>query len=65
MNPAVENPNIRRGQFLWMDSIQKRTYIEKLTKRIAEGYYFSDRVISQVVEELAPVFNDNSDTPTA
>ena len=59
MPPIPENPNIRKGQFLWKDESEQRGYIEKLTRRISEGYYFSDKVLTDIVDELAPVFNDN------
>ncbi len=29
-----------------------------LKKRIEEGYYFSDKVITRIVDEIAPVLND-------
>jgi hypothetical protein len=59
MPPVPENPNIRKGQFLWKEEREQRQYIETLTRRIAEGYYSSEKVLADIVEELAPVFNDN------
>ena len=29
-----------------------------LKKKIEEGYYYSEKVISRIVEEIAPVMND-------
>jgi hypothetical protein len=54
----IENPNIRKGRFLWMDPIARRRYIEDLKRRIDSGYFFTDAIAEKVVEELAPVFND-------
>ena len=64
MPPIPENPNVRKGQFLWKDESEKQGYLEKLTRRISEGYYFSDKVLTDIVDELAPAFNDNM-TPGA
>jgi hypothetical protein len=57
--PRDHNPNIRRGQFLWREESERNKYLAKLSRRIASGYYSSDKVISKVVEELAPVFSDD------
>jgi hypothetical protein len=53
------NPNVRRGQFLWREESEREEYLAKLNRRIAAGFYTSDRIISKVVEELAPVFSDD------
>jgi hypothetical protein len=59
MPPIPENPNIRKGQFLWKEEHDRRQYVESLSRKIADGYYFSEDVLSQIVEEIAPVFNDS------
>ena len=41
-----------------MDDTAKKKYISIIKKRISDGYYFSEKVISQVVDEIAPVIND-------
>jgi len=61
----TENPNIRKGRFLWMDPAAQRRYIEDLKRRIESGYYFTDAIAEKVVEELAPVFNDAADARDA
>jgi hypothetical protein len=58
MNIPANNPAIRQGQFLWMDERTKREYLSILKQRISDGYYFSERVISRIVDELAPVINE-------
>jgi hypothetical protein len=63
MPPIPENPNLRKGQFLWRDEPERSRYIEKLSRRIADGFYFSDDILSQIVEELAPVFNETLAPP--
>lgn len=59
MKTHVKNPQIRQGQFLWKDESGQKKYLQSLKRKISEGFYFSDKVISRVVEELAPVFHDN------
>jgi hypothetical protein len=59
MPPVPENPNIRKGQFLWKEERERRQYVESLSRKIADGYYFKDDVLSQIVDEIAPVFSDN------
>jgi hypothetical protein len=52
------SPNIRSGKFLWMDEDSKRRYLCKLHDRIDKGYYFSDSILTKVVDEIAPVMDD-------
>ncbi|MBD3393170.1 MAG: hypothetical protein GF418_13665 [Chitinivibrionales bacterium] len=59
MPPIPENPNIRKGQFLWKEEGEQKQYLKSLTQKISEGYYFSDTVLGEIVEELAPAFSDN------
>jgi hypothetical protein len=58
MKIPPSNPSIRQGRFQWMDDSAKNKYISVIKKRIADGYYFSEKVITQVVDEIAPVVND-------
>ncbi len=58
MRPPDENPNIRKGKFLWMDQHSREKFLQKLSGRISEGYYSSDRVLNRIVDELSPVFSD-------
>ena len=58
METPSRNPSIRQGRFQWMDDTAKKKYISIIKKRISDGYYFSEKVISQVVDEIAPVIND-------
>lgn len=62
MNASQRNPALRQGQFLWMDDPTKRSYLSSLKKKIEEGYYSSEKVISRIVEEIAPVIDDVVDT---
>ncbi len=61
MKAPPKNPALRQGQFLWMDESTKRDYISRLKRRIEDGYYFSDKVITRIVDEIAPVLNDTID----
>ncbi len=58
MKAPLRNPALRQGQFLWMDESTKKNYISRLKERIEKGYYFSDKVITRIVDEIAPVIND-------
>ncbi|MGB7566865.1 MAG: hypothetical protein WBM07_03325 [Chitinivibrionales bacterium] len=59
MKERKESPNIRTGQFLWMDKKSRERYLAVLNKKISEGYYCSDSTLAKVVDELAPIFNEN------
>jgi hypothetical protein len=56
--PIPENPNIRKGQFLWKEDDERRAYVDDISRKISSGYYYSDKVIGEIVDELAPVFSD-------
>lgn len=52
------NSAIRKGQFLWMEPGAQKRYVETLKRRISEGYYYSEKIFSQVADELAPVLEE-------
>lgn len=54
-----ESPNIKTGRFLWMQEKSRKQYLAALNKKISEGYYSSENTLSKVVDELAPIFNEN------
>ncbi len=58
METPPKNPALRQGQFHWMNEPAKKSYLSMLKKRIDEGYYFSDKVVTRIVDEIAPVLND-------
>jgi adenylate kinase family enzyme len=58
MNTPEHNPNIRRGRFLWRGEKERSRYLLRLQERIDKGVYYSDRIISRVVDELIPAFSD-------
>lgn len=58
MNGINPKTGKRMGKFLWRESHSERDdYVNELRKRIAEGYYNSDEVVSMIVNELAPVID--------
>lgn len=59
MEAKNDSLSIRKGKFLWMEPGAKENYIDTLKKKIADGYFYSDKILSKVVDELAPVLNDN------
>ena len=51
----------RKGRFLWMDDSQRQTYLADLKHRIADGYFSSELITTQLVDDLAPAMNDSID----
>ncbi len=58
MKMQERNPAIRQGQFLWMDDPERKQYIASLKKKISDGFYSSEKVISGVVDEIAPILHE-------
>jgi hypothetical protein len=58
MDVRNDSPNSRAGRFLWMDEKARKRYLAVLNKKIAKGYFSSDPILSKLVEDMAPVFND-------
>jgi hypothetical protein len=58
MDVRPVSPNIRNGRFLWMDEKEQKRYLAVLNKKITEGFFASDQILSRLVDEMAPVFND-------
>jgi hypothetical protein len=50
--------SIRRGRFLWLPEPARKTYLKTLKVKIAKGYFTSDSILSQIVDELAPLYID-------
>lgn len=51
----------RKGRFLWMENSAQHSYLMELKIKIESGYYFSESIISKIVEDLAPVMADTID----
>jgi hypothetical protein len=51
----------RKGRFLWMDEQSRKRYLVSLKKQISTGYFNSEKIIAQIVDELAPAINDSLD----
>lgn len=49
---------VRKGQFLWMGQPSQKNYLKNLKKKIASGFFNSDCVIAEIVDEIAPVLED-------
>jgi hypothetical protein len=58
VEPRKDSPNIRTGRFLWMDEALKKEYIRELRRRIEDGYFFSDGIVTKIVDDIAPVMNE-------
>ena len=41
-----------------MDELSRKKCIDRLQRKIAEGYFFSDVIISNIVEDLAPTLGE-------
>jgi hypothetical protein len=48
-----------KGQFLFLESTARRKYVSALRLKIRQGYFTSDDVLTKLVEEIAPAFNDS------
>ena len=48
---------VRRGQFIWRPAETRQKYVEKFKKRVKEGYYSSDKIITSITDKLAPAFD--------
>jgi hypothetical protein len=62
MEVRNDSPHMKTGRFLWMDTNSKKLYLEALNKKIVEGYFFSEQILSKIVDDMAPVFNDHIET---
>jgi len=49
---------IRKGQFLWMDPAPRSRYLDTLRKKISSGYYYSDQVLTSIVDDIAPLIDE-------
>lgn len=58
MATRTTNSTNRKGQFLWREPAAQQHYISTLKKRIAENYYFEERVFSHIADEIAPVLDE-------
>lgn len=58
MNIPLRNPALRQGQFIWMEEGARNRYIADLKRKIKNGFYSSEKVLSKIVEEIAPVVDD-------
>ena len=61
MKTFERNPALRQGQFLWREKDAQAEYVTRLKLKIANGFYFSDKVIGRIVDDMAPVFSEDSD----
>jgi hypothetical protein len=56
-----DNPSsIRRGRFLWLPEPARKDYLRSLSDKISRGYFTSESILAQIVDDLAPVFADSS-----
>ena len=61
MSALKRNPSMRQGQFLWMEENSREKYVTNLKDKIDKGFYFTEQVISKIVEEIAPVLNESAE----
>jgi hypothetical protein len=56
-----QNPSsIRRGRFLWLPEPARKDYLKTLRDKISKGYFASDSILAQIVDELAPLYADSA-----
>jgi len=58
---TLEPSKVRKGRFLWMEPPAQREYLQTLTRKISTGYYYSDKIIAEIVDEIAPIIDDSLD----
>jgi len=51
---------VHRGRFLWLPESARKDYLKSLQDKISKGYYTSDSILSQIVDELAPLYADSA-----
>jgi len=64
MEQASRNPSVRQGRFFGMDDDTKKKYISMIKRRITDGYYFSEKILTYVVDEIAPVLSESIEDDT-
>ena len=52
--------NVRQGRFLWMSDTAQHDYLATLKRKISEGYFFSEAILSRIAEDLAPMYAETS-----
>jgi hypothetical protein len=50
--------SIRRGRFMWLPEPARKDYLKTLRDKISKGYFTSDSILAQIVDELAPLYID-------
>jgi hypothetical protein len=56
-----QNPSsIRRGRFLWLPEPARKDYLKALREKIANGFFTTDSILAQIVDELAPLYADSA-----
>jgi hypothetical protein len=48
--------NIRQGRFIGMPESAREEYLKDLKKKITDGYFYKDNILSRVADELAPTY---------
>jgi hypothetical protein len=48
--------NIRQGRFIGMPENVREEYLKDLKKKITDGYFYKDTILSRVADELAPTY---------
>jgi hypothetical protein len=58
MDTGKQNTANRKGQFLWMEPSARTSYLQTLKKKISDGFYYSESVLSKVAEDLTPILEE-------
>ena len=48
-----------KGQFIWRTGEDRRKVVESIKEKINSGYFFSDKVVNELVEKLGPQFAES------
>jgi len=63
--PDNEPSKVRKGKFLWMDEAERKAYLDALNRKIASGYFYSEPILTRIVDEIAPVIEETIDNEMA
>lgn len=60
MKNKNDSPNVRKGQFSWMEQPAQELYLKGLRTKISQGYFYSDNILNKIVDEIAEVLSESA-----
>ncbi len=56
---------IKKGRFIWREKDEQQAYIKDFENKIESRYYFSEEVLTGIVERIAPMIGEAMDPDLA